>query len=614
MDVNGRGPGDEVTSRSERRGVVRLCRWLLRYVFRRRLGLASVLAFMLLKTGLEVIRPWPLKVLVDNVLAKHSMPASIAPLVDALPWHQSTENLIGWTVAATVVIFLLGWGMEMGSTYASAGFGQRMVYDLAADLFMHLQRLSLGFHARKSVGDSIRRVTIDSHCVATIIEEGLLPLLVSLFTLVTMFVVMWQVSAPLTLVAVMVVPLILAALRYYAARIVPASYEQDQAEGRLADVVEQTLIAMPTVQAFGLEEKGEARFRAAARRALDATAALTSMELRAKILSGMTLAAGTAALLGVGAQQVMQGRLTVGGILVFLSYLTSLYEPLDAVHNMSYAVQRAAGGAVRVVEVLEMRQEVAEAPGARPLPPARGHIRFEGVSFGYEPGRPVLRDIELEVRPGQTVALVGHTGAGKSTLVSLLPRFFDPGQGRVLIDGQNVRGVTLRSLRGQIGIVLQEPFLFPLSVAENIAYGRPGASPAEIEAAARAANAHDFISRLPVGYETVLGERGGTLSGGERQRLAIARALLKDAPILILDEPTSALDGDTESQLLEALGRLMAGRTTLLIAHRLSTIRDAETIAVLEAGRLVELGSHQRLLAQGGVYARFHRSQVVHPG
>jgi ATP-binding cassette subfamily B protein/subfamily B ATP-binding cassette protein MsbA len=243
------------------------------------------------------------------------------------------------------------------------------------------------------------------------------------------------------------------------------------------------------------------------------------------------------------------------------------------------------------------------------LPATHGHVLFDRVSFGYQPGQPVLRAIELELLPGQTLALVGRTGAGKSTLASLLPRFFDPWDGRVLVDGHDLREVTLRSLREQIAIVLQEPFLFPLSVAENIAYGRPGATQEEITAAARAANAHDFISRLPAAYDTVLGERGGTLSGGERQRLAIARALLKDAPILILDEPTSAVDADTESQLLEALGRLMAGRTTLLIAHRLSTIRDADMIAVLEAGQLAELGSHQQLVDLDGVYGRLYRRQ-----
>jgi ATP-binding cassette subfamily B protein/subfamily B ATP-binding cassette protein MsbA len=325
------------------------------------------------------------------------------------------------------------------------------------------------------------------------------------------------------------------------------------------------------------------------------------------------LAVGSAAILILGGVHVYEGLLTVGSLLVFLAYLTAIYEPLETLANLSTSYADGTGQARRVLEVLESGERVAERADARPL--VRGgagavSVCFEGVSFGYQPGRAVLRDLSLTIGAGETVALVGATGAGKSTLVSLVPRFFDPWAGRVLIDGQDVRALTLQSLREQVALVLQEPFLLPLTVAENIAYGRPGAGREEIVAAAVAANADEFIRRLPEGYDTVIGERGATLSGGQRQRLAIARALLKDAPILILDEPTSALDARTEALILEALERLMANRTTLIIAHRLSTIRNADRVAVLKDGQVAEEGRHRDLLAAHGEYWQYHSLQL----
>jgi len=330
---------------------------------------------------------------------------------------------------------------------------------------------------------------------------------------------------------------------------------------------------------------------------------------------GLSTALGTAMVLWLGAHHALAGPLTsVGVIILFLSYLGSLYAPLEAIMYTSSTLQGAAGSARRVWEVLQTETTVADRPGAALLKSPRGQVEFQNVTFGYEPNRPVLKDISIKTDPGETIALVGATGAGKSTLISLLPRFFDPWQGQVLVDGMDVRNVTLQSLRSSIAIVLQDPFLFPISVGENIAYGKPRATPQEIEAAARAANAHDFIIRLPQGYETIIGERGATLSGGERQRVSIARALLKNAPILLLDEPTSALDVETERGLLQAVERLTQNRTTFIIAHRLSTVRRASRILVLKDGIIAEIGSHDELLRKGGIYSELHQLQFSGSG
>ena len=340
---------------------------------------------------------------------------------------------------------------------------------------------------------------------------------------------------------------------------------------------------------------------------------LTQVQLSYKVLTGGVVAVGTAAVLWLGAVSVLDGTITLGTIIVFMAYLLSLYQYIDTITFTPATVDGAVGSMRRVLEVLEAEPEVADRADATELGRVRGDIRLAGVNVGYEPGRAVLQGISFSVAAGETVALVGPTGAGKSTLVSLVPRLLDPWSGSVSIDGRDVRDVRLRSLREQVAVVLQEPFLFPMSIADNIAYGRPDASRDEIAAAARAANAAAFIERLPDGYDTDVGERGATLSGGERQRLSIARALLKDAPILVLDEPTSALDAETEHALLEALRRLMVGRTTLIIAHRLSTVRDADRILVLRDGEIIETGHHDELLAMGGFYAYLYNLQFRDP-
>jgi ATP-binding cassette subfamily B protein len=588
----------------------RMALWMLRYPLRRKLALAAVLATTLTGNAMRVLSPWPMKLIIDNVVEGKPLPRAAATVAGVLPFADSRDGLLGWCVAATVLLFVVGWAVGLAGAYAGILFGQRMIYDLAADLFGHLQRLSLRFHGSRSVGDLIRRVTRDTGCVATIVRDALLPLASALIMLVAMFLVMWTLSPRLAVLALAVVPLMMLAFRVYAKPMIDKGYEQHTAEGELYTIIERTLSAIPVVQAFGGEERASNELRAGCAVALRATIETTKVQVAFKIAIGLATAIGTGAIIAVGSREVLAGELTVGGLLVFLSYLASLYAPLNALMYTSSTINGAAGSAWRVIEIFEIDHEVADAPHARAAGRARGEIRFENVSFGYQPDRPALHDVSLTIEPGTTVAIVGSSGAGKSTLASLVPRFFDPQGGRVLLDGQDVRQLKLQSLREQVAVVLQEPFLFPLSIAQNIAYGNPHASRQQVEEAARAAGADEFIRKLPNGYDTVIGERGATLSGGERQRVSIARALLKDAPVLILDEPTSALDAKTEAGLLEALDVLMEDRTTLVIAHRLSTIRSADRIIVLDQGRVVEEGTHDELVDHDGLYAGLYRLQM----
>jgi ATP-binding cassette subfamily B protein len=577
--------------------------------------LAAILALLVVSVGLGVLNPWPLKLIVDNVLAGEPLPHGVAWLA-ALPGAGSPRGLLAWLAAATVMLFLGRRVVVIGQSYLQAGAGSRMVYHLATDVFDHLQRRSVLFHQKQLTGDLVRRVTADTGCVRELVMNVFLPLLTSLVTIVSMFVIMWQLSPPLAFFALaLAIPLGLI-IRYFAGPMTERKYKEWQLQGEISALVEQTLTAIPLVQAFGREAHQVERFREVARRTVDASFCSEVAQHQFRVGTGAVSAMATALVIAVGGWAVLAGSLSMGSLLVLIAYFAALYAPIETLAYLSEGFAAAGAGARRILEIVESEDHAAkDLPGAKPLPDefreAGICVRFDGVSFGYEPGRAVLEDVSLTARPGEIVALVGATGAGKSTLCSLIPRFFDPWSGTVYFNDIDVCDFQLASLRKHVAIVLQEPFLLPLSIAENIAYGRPEASREEIVAAATWACADEFIDRLPGGYDTVIGERGVTLSGGERQRLSIARALLHNAPILILDEPTASLDATTEQQLVEALAQLMHGRTTFIIAHRLSTIRRADRIMVLEHGRCIESGTHQELIAKRGAYRRLHEANTA---
>jgi ATP-binding cassette subfamily B protein/subfamily B ATP-binding cassette protein MsbA len=571
--------------------------------------LALLAALLGGETAVQVLAPWPMKIVVDHALGGGAPGAAMHPalraVVEVLPGGDSPLGLVMWCVAATLAICLGAAAVALAQASVGITLGARMSYRLAADLLAHLQRLSLRFHARRSVGDSMRRVTSDCGCVATIVRDSLLPAAAAVVTLAVMFAIMVRMNPPLAVMAAAVSPAIALLIRRYAGAINDRAYEYAQAEGDVYALAERGLSSMPVVQAFGLEPAMDARMRAAYDRVLSTHLACTAAQFRLKVLTGLAIAAGTACVLWVGSVQVLEGRLTVGGLLVFLAYLASLYAPLDTIVQSSATAREALGDARRVREVLAEADMVRDEPGAVPLAQTGGAVSvgFDAVTFGYEEGRPVLHGVTFEAAAGSILAVVGPTGAGKSTLAALVARLYDPWEGRVLLDGHDSRRLTVGSVRAAVAVVPQETYLFPASIAENIAYGLPGAGRGQVEAAARAADAHEFITRLPEGYDTVIGQRGGTLSGGQRQRIAIARALLVGAPVLLLDEPTASLDAESERALVGALAGLRGRHTVIIIAHRLSTIRAADSVLVLDRGRVVEQGPHDRLAGAGGLYA-----------
>lgn len=565
---------------------------------------AAAVVVLILGAGVALLEPWPMAVLIDSVLGDKPLPG---PLERLVPDNSGVR--VALAAVLGLVITLSIQGTRLLSDYLNTKLDMRMVLDFRSHLFDHVQRLSFSFHDTKRTGEFMGRINGQAASVGKVVV-GAFPVLQAALTLVGMFWIAFRLNPLVAVLALSVVPFIYYSTGYHGSRIGPQVRNVKVMEMRSLHLIHEAMQMLRVIVAFNREQDEYAKFRAQGEEAVDARVKVTLRQSMFSLVVTLITGVGTAAVLGAGAAQVLAGKLTVGQLIVLMSYVAAVYRPLQTISATMNSIQEDLISFELALELLDTQPEVRERLGARAIGRAHGEVEFENVSFTY-PGRErTLSDISFRVEPGQSVAIVGTTGAGKSTLISLLPRFYDPARGRVLLDGDDLRDLTLASLRGQISMVLQEPLLFTGTIGENIRYGRLDATQDEVREAARAANAHDFIVRLPKRYATRLGERGALLSGGERQRLCIARAFLKDAPVLVLDEPTSSIDSRTEGVILDALARLMQGRTTFIIAHRLSTVRHADHILVLDDGQVVEHGTHAELLARGGHYRALSDAQT----
>jgi len=556
----------------------------------------------------DLLEPWPLKFVIDYVVQSKAMPGWLAPLVR----HLADDNrfaVLNLAVVSVVVIALIGALSSYTEKYFTTSVGQWVTHDLRRTLYYHIHRLSLSQHDKTRVGDLISRVTSDIEAIQTFITSALLGVLVSGLTLVGIIGVMLYLNTRFTLLALSIAPLLFGVVFYYTRRIKKASRALRKKESELVSVAEEVLSSIRVVQAFTREGYEQRRFETQSLESVETALHARSLKARLSPLVDVIVALGTCIVLGYGGRLVISGAITTGALVVFVFYLGKMYKPMRELSKMTDTISKAVVGYERIFEVLHTESQIKDEATARPAQRFHGDIEFDHVSFSYSKDVPALRDASFKISAGQVAAFVGPTGAGKSTIISLAARFYDPQSGVVKIDDRDVRSYKVRSVRVQMSFVLQETLLFHAPVWQNIAYGRPQASRADIMHAAEIANASEFIEKLPEGYDTMVGERGMTLSGGQRQRIAIARAVLRDAPILILDEPTSSLDASSETLVVEALDRLMHGKTCVVIAHHLATIRQADVIFVVKDGSIIEQGSHGELLARKGLYSELFTDQ-----
>jgi ATP-binding cassette subfamily B protein len=571
-----------------------------------RRSLIWLLVLTVLAAALGLAEPWPLAVILNEVL-HDTQPTGIVRAVfgpDPTTWVVLVSMIL-----ARFLIIVLGNGFTVWNHFLGARMEQNMVLDLRSDLFAHVQRLSLTFHDRRKSGALMSQINLQAASVGNVVMV-IPPLVEAGLTLIGMFVISLLIDWEIALVAMIVLPFLFWSFNLYGRRIVPRLQRVQKLEWQSLSIVNEAMAMLRVIVSFGREDYEHKRFREQGQTAVDERVKLTVSQSLYTLGVQTASAAGISLVMGLGAWHVIQGKISIGELIVLITYITSVYQPLEQISSTVGMIHEQLVQFDSSLKLLDTEPEVVEKPAAIGLGRARGQVSADGISFAY-PGRGhTLSDISFSAAPGDRVAIVGHTGAGKSTLMSLLIRFYDPSGGRIEIDGVDLRDLKLHSLRDQISVVLQEPLLFSGTIAENIRYGSLDATQEEIEAATRAANAHDFVARLPDRYETVLGEGGSHISGGERQRICVARAFLKDAPILILDEPTSSIDSKTEAVVLDSLDELMEGRTSFIIAHRLSTVRHADQILVMSNGRIVERGTHEELLRTGAVYRQLHQAQT----
>jgi ATP-binding cassette, subfamily B, bacterial len=579
--------------------------WALPFLYPYRKRVAALAALLLAEIGLGALQPWPLAIVIDYVLQGRAFPEPFAGWLAAIHGGDRFVMLIA-VVVLGVIVQVTNQFVSAYGTQVQVDTGQRMVYDLRRRLFQHLTALGLNHHITTSTADAVYRVDVDAYAIENLVMSGIFPLATSIIALTVMFGILLRLNVTIALLSLTVVPFMYLCLRYYTSTLVNREERVKEFESKLLQRLYESFGAMRLIKSFAREPHELARYARAGDTTMNARIAVTwQQSLFSVVVSTITIL-GTALVVIVGGNYVMRGRLTVGQLTVVISYLGAVYGPLSAIAHTTGQLQGALAGTKRVRAMFALMPETAEddSPDKIDATGVKGFIKFSDVGFTYPSGAQVLHDISFEARPGEVVALVGLTGAGKTTLVSLIPRFYDATGGVVTIDGIDVKQYRIRSLREKISIVLQDPVLFQGTIADNIRYGRLDATDDDVEAAARAAHAHEFIARLPKGYATEIAEAGGGLSGGERQRLSVARAILKNAPILVLDEPTSSLDAISEEIVFAALRRLRAGRTTIVIAHRLSTVRDADRILVLDGGQIAAQGRHDELLKSSQLYRR----------